>query len=126
MQEIILIGRQEHLIEADAGPLREQVAHSHHQPSTRLSFMTPDHHRVRNCAVTELPRSHGKPLSAQTISERLSLPLAQVIAILEDLQRHLFFLVLNPAGEVCWAYPVTCETTPHRLRFRSGERIYAA
>ena len=72
------------------------------------------------------PRSHGKPLSAQTISERLSLPLAQVIAILEDLQRHLFFLVLNPVGEVCWAYPVTCETTPHRLRFRSGERIYAA
>src|SRR5438093_611254 len=75
---------------------------------------------------SESPRSHGKPLSAQTISERLSLPLAQVIAILEDLQRHLFFLVLNPAGEVCWAYPVTCETTPHRLRFRSGERIYAA
>jgi hypothetical protein len=124
MQEIILIGRQEHIIEADAGPFREQVAH--HRPSTRLSFMTADHHRVRNCAVTELPRSHGKPLSAQTISERLCLPLAQVIALLEDLQRHLFFLVFNPAGEVCWAYPVTCEPTPHRLRFRSGERISAA
>ena len=126
MQELILIGRQEHIIEADAGPVREQVAHSHHQPSTRMSFMTPDHHRVRNCAATELPRSNGKPLSAQTISERLCLPLAQVIAILEDLQRHLFFLVFNPAGEVCWAYPVTSQTTPHRLRFRSGERISAA
>ena len=126
MQEIILIGRQDHIIEADAGPVREQVAHSHHQPSTRLSFMTPDHHRVRNFAVSELPRSKGKPLSAQPISERLSLSLAQVIALLQDLQRHLFFLVLNPAGEVCWAYPVTCQPTPHRLRLGSGERIYAA
>jgi len=126
MKEIILIGRQAHIIEADAVQFREQVTHSHHQPSTRLSFMTPEHHRVRNFAVTELPRSNGKPLSPQTISARLSLPLAQVIAILEDLQRHLFFLVFNPAGEVCWAYPVTCETTPHRLRFRSGERISAA
>ena len=126
MQEIILIGRQEHIIEADAEQFRREVMHSHHQPSTRLGFMTPDHHRVRNFAVTELPRNAGKPLSAQTISARLSLPLAQVITILEDLQRHLLFLVLNPAGEVCWAYPVTCEPTPHRLRFSSGERTYAA
>lgn len=126
MKESILIGRQENIIEADAEEFRKEVAHSHHQPSTRLSFMTPEHHRVRNFAVTELPRSGGKPLSAQTISARLSLPLARVVAILEDLQRHLFFLVLNAAGEVSWAYPVTSEPTPHQLRFSSGERIYAA
>ena len=126
MKEIILIGRQEHIIEADAGEFRKEVAHAHHQPSTGLSFMTPEHHRVRNFAVTELPRSGGKPLSAQTISARLSLPLTQVVAILEDLQRHLFFLVLNAAGEVSWAYPVTSEPTPHQLRFSSGERTYAA
>ncbi|HEV2580181.1 MAG TPA: hypothetical protein VGT44_04950, partial [Ktedonobacteraceae bacterium] len=68
----------------------------------------------------------GKPLSAQFIAERLSLPLAQVIAILDDLQQHLVFLVQQPAGEVRWAFPVTVEPTPHRLRFSSGERIYAA
>jgi hypothetical protein len=76
--------------------------------------------------VTELPRNDGKPLSAQFIAERLSLALDMVIAILDDLQRHLFFLVLNPAGEVSWAFPVTSEPTPHRLRFSSGERTYAA
>lgn len=126
MKENILIGRQAHIIEAGAAQFREQVAHSHHQPSTRLNFMTPEHHRIRNFAVTELPRGDGKPLSPQTISARLSLPLAQVNAILEDLQRHLLFLVLNPAGEVSWAYPITSEPTPHQLRFSSGERTYAA
>lgn len=129
MQEVILIGRQERIIAVDALQWREQVAHSrhdHHDNSTHLSFMTPDHHRIRNFVVTELPRNDGKPLSAQVISQRLSLPLARVNAIFDDLQRHLFFLVLNPVGEVCWAFPVTSEPTPHRLLFSSGERTYAA
>ncbi len=126
MNEIILIGRQAQIIEADAGQWREQVAHSHHDSSTHFSFMTREHHRVRNFVVTELPRNNGKPLSAQVIAGRLSLPLNMVIAILDDLQRHLFFLVLNPAGDVAWAFPVTAEQTPHRLRFSSGERTYAA
>jgi hypothetical protein len=126
MSEVILIGRQEQIIEVDAEQWRRQVAHLHHQPSTHLSFMTPDHHRIRNFAVAELPRSGGKPLSAQLISEHLSLPLPQVMAILDDLQQHLLFLVQHPAGEVRWAYPVTIEPTPHHMRFSSGERIYAA
>ena len=49
-----------------------------------------------------------------------------ILALLDDLQKHLFFLVLNPAGDVNWAYPVTAEKTPHRLRFSSGELTYAA
>jgi len=126
MNEVILVGRQEQIIEADAAQWRKHVAHSHHQPSTHLSFMTRDHHRVRNFAVTELPRNGGKPLNAQFISERLSLPLAQVIAILDGLQQHLVFLVQQPTGEVRWAFPITIEPTPHHLRFSSGERIYAA
>jgi hypothetical protein len=126
VNEIILIGRQSQIIEADAGQWRKQVMHSHQDSSTHLGFMTRDHHRIRNFVVTELPRNDGKPLSAQVIAERLSLALDMVIAILDDLQRHLFFLVLNPAGEVFWAFPVTLEQTPHRLRFSSGERTYAA
>ena len=126
MSEVILIGKQEHIIEADAEQWRRQITRSHLQPSTHLSFMTRNHHRIRNFAVTELPRSGGKPLSAQHISKCLSLPLAEVMAILDDLQRHLVFLVQQPAGEVRWAYPVTIEPTPHHLRFSSGERIYAA
>ena len=88
--------------------------------------MTTDHHLVRNFAVSELPRNHGKPLNPEDIARRLHLPLARVIAILADLQRNLFFLVLNTSGEVSWAFPVTSEETPHRVSFSSGERIFAA
>jgi hypothetical protein len=46
--------------------------------------------------------------------------------MLEELQKNLFFLVLNNAGEVSWAFPVTSDWTPHRLSFSSGEGIFAA
>jgi len=46
--------------------------------------------------------------------------------ILDDLEGNLFFLVRNERGHVSWAFPVTAEQTRHRLRFSTGERIYAA
>ena len=82
--------------------------------------------KLRNFVVRELPSNHGKPLSAEDISNRLQLPLTRVGAILDDLERHLFFLVRNETGQVSWAFPVTAETTPHRLSFSSGERTFAA
>ncbi len=88
--------------------------------------MTDDHHRVRNFVVSELPRNDGKPLTAEDIAHRLLLPLARVVAMLDELQKHLLFLVLNDAGEVGWAFPVTSDRTPHRLSFSSGESIFAA
>ncbi len=90
-----------------------------------LSFMTPEHHRVRNFVVSELPRA-GIALPPATIASRLDLAPEQVSHILDDLERHLFFLFRNPQGEVAWAYPVTVDPTPHRVTFSSGEQIYAA
>ncbi len=99
----------------------------HPQPNDPLdlSFMTPEHHKVRNFVVRELPRA-GKALPPAVIASRLDLALEQVVHILEDLERHLFFLFRNPQGEVAWAYPVTVDPTPHRVTFSSGEKIYAA
>jgi len=88
--------------------------------------MTGDHHLVRNFVVSELPRNHDNALRPEDISHRLNLPLPGVTAMLEDLQKHLFFLVLNSAGEVSWAFPITSEKTPHRLSFDTGEGIFAA
>ncbi len=90
-----------------------------------LSFMSQDHHRVRNLAVTELPRE-GHALPPEYFALKLLLPLEQVIHILDDLERHLVYLFRNPQGEVAWAYPVTVDPTPHRVTFSSGEKIYAA
>lgn len=126
MKDVILIGKQEKILEVSAENWRKHLADAQHHSSTRLSFMTSGHHLIRNFIVRELPRNQGKPLSAEDISNRLQLPLTRVGAILDDLERHLFFLVRNETGQVSWAFPVTAETTPHRLIFSSGERTFAA
>jgi hypothetical protein len=92
---------------------------------TRLRFMTEAHHRVRYFVVRELPRL-GAPIPPERIAQDLQLPPAQVGAILDDLERNLFFLVRNALGAVSWAFPVTIDETPHRLVFSTSERLYAA
>ncbi len=126
MKDIILIGRGERILEVSAEDWRKHLAAARHHSSSRLSFMTGDHHLVRNFVVSELPRNHGDALRPEDISRRLNLSLTGVNAILEDLQKRLVFLVLNDAGEVSWAFPVTSQKTPHRLSFSTGERIFAA
>jgi len=51
---------------------------------------------------------------------------SKVIAILDDLERNLFFLVRDSRGNVSWAFPVTAEITHHQLTFNTGERPHAA
>ncbi|MBZ5591682.1 MAG: MarR family transcriptional regulator [Acidobacteriia bacterium] len=91
-----------------------------------LAFMTPHHHAIRNFVVRELPRNSGRPLSPTQIAKALRLDSQLVTGLLEDLEKHLFFLVRNRRVEVSWAFPVTCDRTPHRLRFSTGERIFGA
>ena len=90
-----------------------------------LSFMSADHHRVRDFVVLELPR-RGEPLSPLLIANNLSLPLEKVASILDELEARLTFLFRNESGDVTWAYPVTAEPTTHKVLFSSGEQIYAA
>ena len=91
---------------------------------SRLAFMTPEHHAVRRFAVSELPR-RGRPMRIEEIAEGLSLPHERVTAIVDELERALFFLV-RTNGKVSWAFPVTAEPTPHALRFSTRERCFAA
>jgi hypothetical protein len=93
--------------------------------SDDLAFMTQNHHAVRNFVVRELPR-RGAPLSPTQIALSLRLDAKVVRDLLEDLEKHLFFLVRNASGEVNWAFPVTTDRTPHNLRFSTGERIFGA
>lgn len=93
--------------------------------AARLAFMSDDHHRVRYYAVEQIARS-GEPLSPSRIAEDLDLPPARIAAILDELEKNLFFLVRDHDGYVSWAFPVTAEPTPHRLVFSTGERLYGA
>ena len=126
MEDTVLIGRGEQLSRIPLADFQAGVSGAPGFFSARLAFMTPEHHRVRNFVVAELPRNFGRPLAQPEISHRLGLPPARVREILEDLERNLFFLVRNDAGEVTWAYPVSAEQTPNRVRFSAGEQIYAA
>ena len=126
MRDTILIGRRDKIFEVPADTWRQHLANARSHSGKRLSFMTDNHHLVRNFVVRELPRNSGKPLSPEDIAQRLSLPHSTVTTILEDLEKHLFFLVRNEASEVSWAFPVTSDKTPHRMSFSSGELVYAA
>src|SRR6202035_2366463 len=107
MQDSILIGRQDKIISISADMWRQHLAMAQQHGSTRLSFMTDDHRRIRNFVVSELPRNDGKPLAAEDIAGRLMIPFDRVVEILAELQKRLFFLVFNDAGEVSRAFPVT-------------------
>ncbi len=90
-----------------------------------LDFMSKDHHLIRYFVVRELPRL-AKPIPPEHIAEKCGLPFSETTAILDDLEKNLFFLVRNDKGEVLWAYPVSADKTPHQLTFSSGEKINAA
>ena len=125
MEEKILIGRDREILEIPQATWKQELAQIPQHSQTRLNFMTNTHHQIRNFVVKEMA-IRQKPIEPKLISEKLSIPLEQVNFLLEELERKLFFLVRNEQGAVAWAYPITVETTPHKLNFASGERLYGA
>jgi hypothetical protein len=125
MNKSLLMDLDRHLVRVPRPVWQGDVARNAQQTRSRIAFMSPDHHRVRDFVVTELPHA-GRPLTPETIAGRLGLPLDRVSLILDELEKHLTFLFRDTAGAVAWAYPVTVEPTPHRVHFSTGEQIYAA
>ena len=125
MGNTILLGREKEIHHVPEDMWKQHLAQTPQHSQQRLSFMTEAHHAVRYFVVREMINTQ-KPIEPELISTTLKLPADQVKDILDELERKLFFLVRNDQGEVIWAYPVTVETTPHRLNFSSGERLYAA
>jgi hypothetical protein len=123
--EDIFLGRDNRILLQSFDILRTHLERHLTTRSPRLSFMTEDHHRVRDFAVTELPR-FGRALPPARIAEATGIPLDRVEGILDELERNRFFLVRNPGRHVSWAFPVTTERTPHRLRLSTGDTIHAA
>jgi hypothetical protein len=125
MEAKILVGRDQKILEVPQATWQQHLTQIPQHSQARLSFMTKVHHQIRYFVVKEMV-NRQKPVEPEFISEKLNVPLEGVKLILEELERKLFFLVRNAQGAVAWAYPVTVETTPHRLNFSSGERLYGA
>jgi hypothetical protein len=125
MSARILKGAGSGWIEEPESVWEAHLARVPEEMETVLAFMTHEHHLVRYYVVLELPRA-GRPLAPVAIARALGLSEPRVRAILEELERNLFFLVRNEEGAVTWAFPVTVAGTPHHLRFSTGERLDAA
>ena len=125
MKNNLLLGMWRHLFPVPPRIWQKQVAEKAEHTRAHLAFMSPDHQRVRNLVVRELPRVN-KPLAPEWIARELNLPIENVITILDELERHLTFLFRDGDGAVIWAYPVTVAETPHRVTLSTGEKIFAA
>jgi hypothetical protein len=125
MNKRLLLGLGRTMLPVPRSIWQRQVAHSEKGGHSGLSFMTDDHHRVRDFAVMELPRA-GVPLPPELIAERLNLDLNRVKSILDELEEHMTFVFRDERGAVTWAYPVTVDRTPHRVTFSTGEQVCAA
>jgi hypothetical protein len=125
MEEKVLIGQGQEIHEISLETWKQGLAQVPQHIQSRLSFMTNAHHQIRYFVVKEMAITQ-KPIKPEFISERLNMPLGLVQSILEELERKLFFLVRNDHGAVSWAFPITVETTPHKIDFSSGEHLYAA
>ena len=125
MNKRLLLGLGRMMLPIPRSIWQRQVAKGEQGGHSRLSFMTEEHHRVRDFAVLELPRA-GAPLSPELIAERLRLSVERVNVILDELEKHMTFIFRNAQGAVAWAYPVTVDRTPHHVTFNTGEQVYAA
>ena len=98
MSATILKGTGSKLSAEPEATWKERLARAPEEFRQLLRFMSEDHHRVRYYAVEELPH-RGRPLEPEAIAQAVGLPDARVTAILEELERKLFFVLRNEKGK---------------------------
>jgi hypothetical protein len=125
MRKYVLLGIGRIIVRIPRRVWQNRVVEDAQSISSVIAALSDDDHRVREFVVTEIPRA-GEPLAPEVIGQKLDMPVAQVNAILADLERKLTFLFRNEGGAVAWAYPVTADETPHRVTFSTGEQGFAA
>ena len=125
MGDTLLMRRKRRMFRLPAAIWRRNVGSEARRAAARLEFMGPDHHRIRNFVVAELPRAQ-QPLGPGAIATGVSLDIERVREILDELEARPTFLYRTDGRNVDWAYPVTAEKTPHRVTRDNGERFFSA
>lgn len=125
MDNTLLKGVWKYLLPVPPYLWKQKIRQMAKKAEAGIKFMTTDHHRVRNYIVRTLPEIQ-QPLSAGKIAADLHIDINRVALILDELEKHKFFIFRNTEKKVAWAYPVTTAITPHKAYFSTGEQIYAA
>ena len=126
MKDRLLLGLGSYMIPIPRMIWERVVKGEARKTRERLSFMSKDHHRVRDFAVLELPRT-GAPLAPEAIAKALDLDVPRVISILDELEKRLTFVFRErPEEAVTWAYPMTVDETPHHATLQhSGQEAWS-
>ena len=121
----LMLGLWRYVINAPAFLWHKQIQAGRKKFDREFSALTNEYQQVHHFTVKTLPEN-GEPLSKETISNSLDMPVENVVTALDYLEKRMTFLYRNDSGAVTWAYPVTVEKTPHRIVFDTGEQLYAA
>ncbi|MFA5180229.1 MAG: hypothetical protein WC405_02850 [Syntrophales bacterium] len=125
MKNTLMIGLWRYMLKVPPFLWEKQRAGMKEKIAAHVDFMSEEHRLIHHFVVRELPYA-GKPLSPHMIAAATNMPVERVVAILDDLEAHMTFLYRSNRSDVTWAYPVTVETTPHRVTFDTGQQLYAA
>ncbi len=125
MSDWLKVGMLRHILRLPPKIGTRRVGKLAARAKAEVGALSEEHRAVHHFVVRELPRTKG-PLPPQVVADNLHLSLERVIQIFDDWEAKKAILFRNDQGAVVWAYPVTAAETPHRLTFRSGERLYAA
>lgn len=125
MSEWLMAGVWRVILRLPPGIARRRVSQLVARAKAEAGAVSARHRAVHHFVVRELPR-YGRPMPPEHVAKSLSLPLETVTGVLADLEARKGFLFRDEKGAVAWAYPVAAVPTPHRIRFKSGETLYAA
>lgn len=104
---------------------RRIVASEAKRSGRRMTGFTVQHHAIRNYTVMQMGRTGGV-VTPDDIAAHTDVPEAHVGPILDQLEAAKTFLYRSDGHAVDWAYPITTQSTPHRVRLDTGERLFAA
>jgi hypothetical protein len=125
MKNRLMLGLWSYIINVPQFLWQRQIASGKRKFEKEYGSLSEECRMIHHFVVRELP-ANGKPLSPESISDRLGFSVDRVIAALDHLEKRMTFLYRNKNGDVLWAYPVTVDKTPHRITFNTGEKLYAA
>lgn len=125
MKNKLMLGLWRYIINIPPFLWEKQIAKGEKRFEKVYGSLSDEHRMIHHFVVRELPYI-AKPLSPESIANRLGLSADCVKDALDHLEKRMTFLYRNKNGEVVWAYPVTVDKTPHRITFSTGEQLYAA
>jgi hypothetical protein len=123
--DTVLLGFKRHMVPIPTPLFRHGLRLASRKAARVLGGLDDESRQVHHIVVRDQPPL-AAPMAPEHISSALGLPLARVVAILDDLERRLIFLFRPGGRDVEWAYPVTVADTPHHVVFSTGERLNAA